>query len=198
MHLNNIHTDINVLTKNGVNGELLNQLTTEDDVKSIVGIDDIGDCTRVIQLVRHMASGKAVPSPVDIHHDGTDDLPHTWSIQQLAEHLAKNPALKDAQDVILKHKLAGDVIMVMDLSVVSSMLPIPALQKIAFKKEITALRKIIAEGPRDAVSHGVFLLFLLLKLQAPLLLPTLYQVGPGMSFLCFMVSDAVISSDNTQ
>jgi len=157
MHLNNIHTDINVLTENGVSGELLCELTSEEDVKNLVGIESGGDCTRVTQLVHHAASGKGVPVPADIHRDGEDDLPHTWSVKQLAEHLAKNPALKDVQEVFVKHKLAGDVIGDMDLAAVTPMLPISALQKIAFKKEMTALRKTINEGPKDAIAHGLLL-----------------------------------------
>ncbi len=172
-----IYADINVLTMNGVNGELLSQLTSEDDVKSLVGIDDSGDCTRVIQLVRRMASGRGIPVPVNIHRDGKDDLPHTWSVKQLAGHLAKNPALNYMQEVFLQHKLAGDIIMDMDLTAVAPILPLSGLQKMAFKKEITALRKTIAEGPKGAVAHGKFLcLFLSLKLQMLLLLPTRHQV----------------------
>jgi hypothetical protein len=34
MKFSNIHTDFSVLTKYGVNGELLSKLTAEDDVKS--------------------------------------------------------------------------------------------------------------------------------------------------------------------
>jgi hypothetical protein len=94
---------------------------------------------------------------VNIHHDGEDDLPRTWSVRQLTEHLAKNPALKDVKRVFVQHKLAGDVIVDMDLNAVATMLPLSGLQKMAFKKEITALRKIIAEGPMDAVAHGVVL-----------------------------------------
>jgi hypothetical protein len=157
LSLGHIYTDINVLTKNGVNGELLSQLTAEDDVKSLVGIKDSGDCTRVTQLVRHVASGKGVPNSVNIHHDGEEDLPHTWSVRQLAEHLVKNPALEDVKRVFVQHTLAGDVIVDMDLNAVATMLPLSGLQKMAFKKEITALRKIIAEGPKDAVAHGVVL-----------------------------------------
>jgi hypothetical protein len=155
LSLGNIYTDIRVLAKYGVNGELLSQLTSEDDVRSLVGIEHIGNCTRVTQLVRHVVSGKAVTVPVDIHHDGEDDLPHKWSVKQLAGHLAVNPALKKAHEVFVQHKLAGDVILDMDLNIVSTMLPLSGLQKMAFRKEITALRKIIAEGPKDAISHGL-------------------------------------------
>ncbi len=136
MHLNNIHTDINVLIKNGVNGELLGQLTAEDDVKSLVVIDDSGDCRRVTQLV----SDKGIPPPFNIYNaDGKNNDPSTRSVQQLAEHLTKNSALKGAQEMIVNHKLAGDIIVDMGLDLVSSMLPMSALQKIAFKKEINSL-----------------------------------------------------------
>ncbi len=155
MHLNNIHTDINVLTENGVNGELLCDLPSEAEVKIALELEHIGDCTRVTQLVRHMASGKGVPVLVDINHDGEDDLPHTWSVKQLAWHFAKNAALKDVQDVFVKHKLAGDVIVDMSLDALTPLLSLSLKQQIAFKKEITALRKIIDEGPKDAITHGL-------------------------------------------
>ncbi len=122
---------------------------------------------------------------MDIHNDGEVDVPHTWSVQQLAEHLDKNSALKDVPEVFVQHKLAGDIIMDMDLTLMTSWLPMSALQKITFKKEITALRKIIAGGPKDDVAHCVFLLFLLLlTLQAPLHSPTWQQVCLFTSHLC--------------
>ncbi len=75
--------------------------------------------------------------------------------------------------MFVKHKLAGDIIVDMDLTLLTSWLPMSALQKIAFKKELTALRKIIAEGPKDAVAHGLLLLLSLsLTQQVPLLSPT--------------------------
>ncbi len=153
----NVVTEFKTLEANGVDGSMLKELTNESDVLGVLGVENIANCTRVIQLSRHMSAGKGLMTAVDIYRDGEEDLPHTWSVAQFAAHMTKNEVLKDTGDVFKKHKMAGDVILDMDLNVVTTMLPLTALQRLAFKKEIIALRKIIDEGPKDAVVHGPYL-----------------------------------------
>jgi hypothetical protein len=82
-----------------------------------------------------VASGEGLPVPVDIHNDGEINVPRIWSVKQLSEHLSKNPALKDVQEVFVQHKLAADIIEDMDLNAIAQWLPMSALQKIAFTNE---------------------------------------------------------------
>jgi hypothetical protein len=145
LHTVNITSDVNVLVTNSVTGGLLSSLTSEVDMKEILAINEGGNCTRLVQLVRHMISSKGIPTPANIYTDGKDNDPSTWSVQQLAAHLAKNPALKDVQELFMQHKLAGDVIKDMNESEVASVMELPPTQRLAFKSEIVALRKIIQQ-----------------------------------------------------
>ncbi len=66
LHTVNITSDVNVLVTNSVTGRLLKTLTSEGDMKEILAIKEGGNCTRVTHLVRHMNSGKGIPTPVNI------------------------------------------------------------------------------------------------------------------------------------
>jgi hypothetical protein len=145
LHTVDIFCDVNLLVTNSVTGGLLKTLTSEVDMKEIVAIKEGGNCTRATQLVRHMTSGKGIPTPVNIYADGKDNDPSTWSVRQLAGHLAKNPALKDAHGVFVEHKLAGDVINDMNESDVAIVMKLPPAHRLAFKSEIAALRKAIQQ-----------------------------------------------------
>jgi hypothetical protein len=153
----NIFTDISVLTQNCVNGKVLSQLTSEGDVQGFTEISESGQCTRVIRLVRHMASGDGLPVPTDIYCDGVDNLPHTWSVQQLAAHLARNPVLKDSHDVFIKHKLAGDIINDMAESEMAILMKLSAPQRVTFKHEVGILRKTIQKSLSDCLSDLLYL-----------------------------------------
>jgi hypothetical protein len=145
LHTVNITSNVNVLVTNSVNGAFLKTLTSEGDMKEILAIKEGGNCTRAIQLVRHMNSGKGIPTPVNILVDGKDNDSSTWNVQQLAGHLSKNPALKDAHGVFVQHKLAGDVIKDMNESEVAIEMKLPPAQRLAFESEIAALRKTIQQ-----------------------------------------------------
>ncbi len=145
LHTVNITSDVNVLVTNSVTGGLLKTLTSEGDMKEILVIKEGGNCTRATQLVRHMNSGKGIPTPVNIYTDGKDNDPKTWSVQQLAAHLSKNPALKDVHGVFVQHKLAGDIINDMNESDVATVMKLPPAQRLAFKSEIDALRTTIRQ-----------------------------------------------------
>jgi hypothetical protein len=165
LHTVNITSDVNVLVTNSVTGRLVKTLTSEVDMKEILAIKEGGNCTRATQLVRHMNSGKGIPTPVNIYTDGKDNDPKTWSVQQLAGHLTKNPALKDAHGVFVEHKLAGDVINDMNESDVATVMKLPPAQRLAFKSEIVALRKIIQQQSQSG-RLSVFV-FSLLTFQKP-------------------------------
>ncbi len=141
----NIASDVNVLVTNSVTGSLLKTLASEGDMKEILAINEGGNCTRAAQLVRRMTSGKGIPKPVNIYNDGKDRDPSTWSVQQLAAHLAESPVLKDAHGVFVQHKLAGDVINDMNEPEVAKLMKLPLAQHLAFKSEITSLRKTIRQ-----------------------------------------------------
>jgi hypothetical protein len=143
LHTVNITSDVNVLVTNSVTGSLLKTLTSEGDMKEILAINEGGNYTRVTQLVRNMNAGKRIPTPINIYVDGNDNDPSTWSVNQLAANLSKNPALKDLQEMFVEHKLAGDVIDDMNESDIATVMKLSHTQRLAFKSEIVALRKII-------------------------------------------------------
>ena len=49
-----------------VAGELLSICATEEDVHTTLGVEAIGDCTRVVMMVESLNAGRGMPKPVDI------------------------------------------------------------------------------------------------------------------------------------
>jgi hypothetical protein len=168
LHTVNITSDVNALVTNSVTGGLLSTLTSESDMKEILAINEGGNCTRATQLVRYMTSGTGIPKPANIYTDGKDNDPSTWSVQQLAAHLAKNPALKDVHELFMQHKLAGDVINDMNESEVAMLMKLPPAHRLAFKSEIAALRKTIQQ---QSLSGRLCSLFAIVDLAGAFLIP---------------------------
>jgi hypothetical protein len=147
-----IEFDMDMMAQNDVKGELLAQITTETEMKEIVGISKIGDCSRALQMTASVAAGKGLPPPVDIEKDGSEDAPSTWSVKQTVGFITRNGALGDVGGLLMEQKIAGDVIGSMDLGYVTMLLTLTPFQRLAFKKEVVAMRKLIENEMKDAVA----------------------------------------------
>ena len=140
-----------------VDGQLLGLLTTEAEAHDILGVQCVGDCTRVLQIVKHIAEGRGVPKTRDISVAGTEASPNTWSIEQFAQWAASTPSIAELAPALKQHRFAGDVILSAELISVTQLLKLTGKQSIFFKKEMSALRvrALAADAATDAVpAHG--------------------------------------------
>ena len=128
-----------MVVKEAVDGSLLAMCKTEQPIFQLLGLKHIADATRVLDVVRSVASGTGLPAALDITTPGHDDQPATWSTEQFYLHARGGP-LADIAELLKQHKFAGDVIATMDVGVVSSMLGLTMRQNIAFVSAIKALR----------------------------------------------------------
>ena len=137
-----------------VDGQLLGLLTTEAEAHDILGVQCVGDCTRVLQIVKHIAEGRGVPKTRDISVAGTEASPNTWSIEQFAQWAASTPSIAELAPALKQHRFAGDVILTAAVSdSVFATLKLTGKQSIFFKKEMSALRvrALAADAATDAV-----------------------------------------------
>jgi hypothetical protein len=143
-----------VLEKNAVNGELLSMLTVESDVREALGVGALGDCTRVLGMVRSVVAGKGLPRVRDVTVAGmVEEISH-WSIEQVVGRVCVGP-LQDVAAVLRDHKIAGDVIEFMDIGIVVEHLGLPLVQRVALRKSILALRAKMMEPCTDACPFPV-------------------------------------------
>jgi hypothetical protein len=132
--------DRKVLKENAVNGDMLSALTLESEVREALGVKPLGDCTRVLNMVRSIMAGKGLPRVRDVTLAGmVEEISH-WGIEQLASKVCVGP-LKDAAGVLREHKIAGDVIEhIVDLGYFLQSVSLTLPQRLALKKELLALR----------------------------------------------------------
>jgi hypothetical protein len=138
-----------VLEKNAVNGELLSMLTVESDVREALGVRALGDCTRVLSMVRSVVAGKGLPQARDLMVDGPVHNISHWSIGQVVGRVCVGP-LQDMAGVLRNHKISGDVIEQMDIGIVLRDLGLPLAQRLALSKALLALRAEMMEPCTEA------------------------------------------------
>ena len=112
----------------------------EKSAKDLLGVTCIGDCVRVVSLVRGLAQGKGLPAGADINQDGDVNNPATWSVGQFSTWSSAGP-LRDIAELLRKHRFAGDIVVQMTIELVPALLELSALQTAVFEDEITALRE---------------------------------------------------------
>ena len=100
----------------------------------------IGDCVRVVSLVRGLVQGKGLPAGGDINVDGDVNNPATWSVGQFATWASAGP-LRDIADLLKKHRFAGDILLLLSIDAAQFLLELNHLQVAAFEDEITSLRE---------------------------------------------------------
>jgi hypothetical protein len=143
-----------VLDKNNVNGELLSMMTVESDVRDIVGVKPLGDCTRVLNMVRSVVAGKGLPRVRDVTVAGmVEEISH-WSIEQVVGKVCVGP-LQDVAGVLREHKIAGDVIEHINLDCIADHLGLAPIQRMALRKSILALRAKMMAPCTDACPFPV-------------------------------------------
>ena len=147
-----IEYDGKMMGQNSVSGELLSALSNEDEVRDVTGIKSLGDCTRVLQMVRHITAGKGLPKPVDITHDGNPEFVSTWGVEQVLAEIGKNAQLSDCIGVLRGHKIAGDILLDMDPVAVIPQMGITPIKRLALKKELLSLRARIEAECKDAIT----------------------------------------------
>ena len=136
-----------------VDGQLLALYETEAMIHDGLGVQCVGDCTRVLQIVKHIAAGRAVPQTRGISVTGKEANPNTWSVEQFAQWAASTPSIAELAPALKQHRFAGDVLLAMDLANTIPMLKLSAKQSAFFLKEMRALRTkaLTADAATDAV-----------------------------------------------
>jgi hypothetical protein len=155
--------DSGVLSQNSVDGSLLAEVVGETDVRDLVGLTAAGDCARLMVVTRSLQEHHKLPEVHNVDVDGNPEFVSQWSVKQVTGWLVRNEELKPAEAVLLRHRIAGDIIMSMEMNVIASMIDLNPRQRLVFKKEIQALRKMIEKEDRDAVpvvQTGCSLLFM--------------------------------------
>ena len=127
------------LIDNDVDGNTL-AMTSDELTVQQMGIAAIGDCTRVLRLIKSVAESRGLPEVVDVTSSGQAEQPWTWSIDQFHA-WASAGVLKDIADLLKQHKFAGDIIEHMDISSCKGLLSLPAKQGMGFSKEMRALKE---------------------------------------------------------
>jgi hypothetical protein len=140
------------LATNDVTGEVMCMLSSEDEVRDLLGIKPLGDCARVIIMIRYIKARSALPKVYSIDDDRNPEEITTWSVGQLAKVLTAVEALNDIAPILKEHRMAGDVIMDMDLGMVATNLSFSVKQRLAFKKEVLALRARVDAGCTDVTT----------------------------------------------
>jgi hypothetical protein len=131
--------DAKKVDHNQVTGQMFAACDAEDVVQSLLGVEAVGDATRVVKIVHALLQAPGVVVTRDVTADGIPAYPVQWSIRQF-EDWAQSTSMKDLAPLLSKHRFAGDIIVGMDIKAVSIVLNLEFNQRIAFKKEISALQ----------------------------------------------------------
>ncbi len=89
---------------------------------------------------------------MDIEKDGSEGAPSTWSVKQTVGFITRNRALGDVGGLLMEQKIAGDTIMSMNIDNAISLFPFTPMQRLAFRKEVIAMRKLIENEMKDVVA----------------------------------------------
>ena len=157
----NITFDVSLADKNAIDGPKFNKIKTERVSQSWLGISTVGDCSRVVKLVRDVRANKALPGVVNIDVDGKMTSPSTWSVVQFYEWASQGP-LNAIADKLKQHRFAGDIITNVGLETVIALLDLNAdTEETVFIDEMTSLREKMSS---DAVPGILSLIFVICHL----------------------------------
>lgn len=142
---------------NNMNGPRFAMVRNEMIAQQMLGIRIAGDCTRAVKVARSIASSNGVPSVADIAVAGKMEEPCTWSLKQFYEWAAVGP-LKEIAAALNEHRIAGDIIMDMDIALTALLVGMDMEQEYAFEVAMKGLReKIKIENDNSAQKAGNFL-----------------------------------------
>jgi hypothetical protein len=128
-----------LLERNAVDGDMLKILTAESDVREALGTTALGDCTRVLNMVRSIMAGKGLPRALDVTVDGPLEEISKWSTEQVVSKVCVGD-LEEAATVLREHKIAGDVIEHMSTGNALSALPLSLKQRVSLRQALKDLR----------------------------------------------------------
>jgi hypothetical protein len=134
-----IDADEKVIETNQVDGATLAQCNDEEAVHAALGVKYIGDCTRVLRMIRMLVAGEGI-RPSDPSKEGSWLDASTWSIDQFAAWVTRNDAIKHLSELLRKHRFAGDILMDMDVNIITPLLALLTPDREALIAQIGLLR----------------------------------------------------------
>ena len=137
--LHDIVADVHVMQNKGITGAAFIRLRNETHVASALGIKEVGDCRRMLHIINRMVTKQSMPMPINIQVDGDVNEPSKWSVGQVGQ-WAGFHGLSVIAPALKKHKIAGDVLLDLNLDVVTVAMDIPFEFHAVFEDEITALK----------------------------------------------------------
>ena len=154
LHDARVSFDQKLVESSNITGRTFRTCISADLARDVLGITCLGDCARAVEIATSLRKGYGVPVPADITKDGDEAHPTSWGVEQFCGWASKTQ-LKPIVSLLRSHKFAGDILMTMDVALISYLMNLNVTQKHAFQMEILDLRA--RERPNRNGNDGLFI-----------------------------------------
>ena len=122
-----------------VSSKTFSRLKSEGSVHKLLGINEAGNCRRLIKIIHDLKENNDMDYPRDIHMDGDITDITKWSVGQV-QHWACIHGLQSITGILSEHAMAGDVINDLNIDMFFMLSDFAVDLRPVFEDEVATLR----------------------------------------------------------